>query len=449
MRGYGDFMLQNPRYQAMRSAQGMDAQLEALQASGYATDPNYSRSVGAIARGIQLPQEVAAAGPMTAYNDPMVSQSPAAAAIQTQAPQETASAPPLPPPVSVSTPPAPPEQQMAQELAQSAPPVANPNVGILPVLTGQPGQTNMGGAGQRDALLEALSSTRVDEGTRRIADVLIKQEIEKQQAIQQEQAWRARKAYEAELQRNDPSTQLDMRYKQAQLDALTGKKQKNWQRFNDTTLFDPETGETKAIGGGNPTGAFRFSGNSVEAQALNGLMDSGQLTTDQAQQLAAGKTISGPNGELLFMTPQGVFGQKGNQAPQPVSGNASAGEIDIFAGAPTAAQPAAPPQQGGQSQSGIIPLTEPKVTIDERKAAGFADRMAEAEKALGEFGSAGSNVFDNFVRGNDWIPDAAENWMVSKDFCAPSIRAKSLLMPTLPTASIAAPWVRSSLSRSA
>lgn len=181
VRGYGDFMLQNPRYQAMRSAQGMDAQLEALQASGYATDPNYSRSVGAIARGIQLPQEVAAVGPMTAYSDPMVSQSPAAAAIQTQAPQETASAPPLPP-VSVSTPPTPPEQQMAQELAQSAPPVANPNVGILPVLTGQPGQTNMGGGDMLVRALQAMSDPRANEGTQGIAKLLVQQEMAKREA---------------------------------------------------------------------------------------------------------------------------------------------------------------------------------------------------------------------------------------------------------------------------
>ena len=55
VRGYGEFILNNPRYKPLMAAQGLDAQLEALQASGYATDPNYSRSVGAIARGIPLP----------------------------------------------------------------------------------------------------------------------------------------------------------------------------------------------------------------------------------------------------------------------------------------------------------------------------------------------------------------------------------------------------------
>lgn len=63
VRGYGDFILNNKRYQPLREAQGLDNQLAALQASGYATDPNYSRSVGAIARSIQLPQGQSASQP--------------------------------------------------------------------------------------------------------------------------------------------------------------------------------------------------------------------------------------------------------------------------------------------------------------------------------------------------------------------------------------------------
>lgn len=57
VRGYGEFIRSNPRYGDFMAAQGLDAQLDALQASGYATDPNYSQSVGSIARGIALPQQ--------------------------------------------------------------------------------------------------------------------------------------------------------------------------------------------------------------------------------------------------------------------------------------------------------------------------------------------------------------------------------------------------------
>ena len=53
--GYADFMLQNGRYEPMRTAQGLDAQLAALGQSGYATDPGYANSVGQIARGINVP----------------------------------------------------------------------------------------------------------------------------------------------------------------------------------------------------------------------------------------------------------------------------------------------------------------------------------------------------------------------------------------------------------
>jgi hypothetical protein len=50
--GYGDFLLENPRYGKMRAAKGLEEQAAALQASGYATDPNYGSTVLSIAKGI-------------------------------------------------------------------------------------------------------------------------------------------------------------------------------------------------------------------------------------------------------------------------------------------------------------------------------------------------------------------------------------------------------------
>ncbi len=52
--GYGDFLTKNKRYQRMLGSKGLDAQLSALGASGYATDPNYAAKVGSIAR--NMPQ---------------------------------------------------------------------------------------------------------------------------------------------------------------------------------------------------------------------------------------------------------------------------------------------------------------------------------------------------------------------------------------------------------
>ncbi len=48
VQGYADFINNNPRYGKLKGAQGIDAQLEALQASGYATDPNYSNKLRSI-----------------------------------------------------------------------------------------------------------------------------------------------------------------------------------------------------------------------------------------------------------------------------------------------------------------------------------------------------------------------------------------------------------------
>ena len=63
--GYAEFLKTNPRYRAMLSARDLDGQLDALGRSGYATDPNYARSVGSIARGITVPsaQPAPAAAP--------------------------------------------------------------------------------------------------------------------------------------------------------------------------------------------------------------------------------------------------------------------------------------------------------------------------------------------------------------------------------------------------
>ena len=54
VKDYADFIDKNPRYEGFRTAQGLEPQLAALQKSGYATDPNYSRSVGDIAKRINL-----------------------------------------------------------------------------------------------------------------------------------------------------------------------------------------------------------------------------------------------------------------------------------------------------------------------------------------------------------------------------------------------------------
>jgi flagellum-specific peptidoglycan hydrolase FlgJ len=56
VKGYADFLMSNPRYSRMLSASTLEDQASALGESGYATDPNYARSVLSIARSIELPK---------------------------------------------------------------------------------------------------------------------------------------------------------------------------------------------------------------------------------------------------------------------------------------------------------------------------------------------------------------------------------------------------------
>lgn len=71
---YARFITENKRYAPVREAQGIDAQLAALQKSGYATDPQYASKVGSIARSLDgdmknsytPPQQAAAAEPVYA-----------------------------------------------------------------------------------------------------------------------------------------------------------------------------------------------------------------------------------------------------------------------------------------------------------------------------------------------------------------------------------------------
>ncbi|CAN7371378.1 hypothetical protein [Aminobacter sp. LjRoot7] len=175
---------------------------------------------------------------------------------------------------------------------------------------------------------------------------------------------------EQKMQSNDPIRQLQLQKLQKEL----GTPQKQWQKLDDGTLFDPATGETKHVG--KPSdGKFRFEGNSVEAQSLNGLMDSGALTPEQAQQLGAGKTITNPaDGSVMFMTPQGVFGQAAAGGPaMPVTPQGAPASVPAPTPAPSPAPvPAAPvsptpaptpapisaPVEG--QRPGMIPITSPK-----------------------------------------------------------------------------------------
>lgn len=200
--GYADFILKNPRYRKLMEAQGLDAQLAALGASGYATDPNYARSVGAIARSIPLPDapvQVASLDPSAGMAEAMPQ--PVQPPVQPQqmagiqigdpppnppiperfgyAPEQPAPAPfdlgsPTPVPGVDVTPPeaaAPPPVQIAQALTDRNPMSGN---------TDMPTQ-----AGISPVIMEALTSPYVDPGVKNIANILLQQQMQQQQAMQE------------------------------------------------------------------------------------------------------------------------------------------------------------------------------------------------------------------------------------------------------------------------
>lgn len=185
----------------------------------------------------------------------------------------------------------------------------------------------------------------------------------------------------------DPEAELRLRKLAAEVQALENPNSKpNIVNAGDGMLYDANAGQwIQSPGQQGGAQGFRFDGKSVEAQALNGLMDSGQLTPEQAQQLGAGKTITGPNGEIIFMTPQGVFSQAQGGQPQPV---------------------------GGQ-QLGNIPITEPKVTVDEKKAMTFADRMATSGAIIDSMGMEGSGIVDKAA---SRAPFGLDNYLTSDAF---------------------------------
>lgn len=198
------------------------------------------------------------------------------------------------------------------------------------------------------------------------------------------------------LKRADP---LEAQMRQLQIQKLqkdvndTGEK---WAKLDDGTLFNPKTGETKRVAGGDGVPAPLFEGKSVEAQSLNGLVASGAITKDQAFQLGAGKTITGPNNELIFMTPQGVFGQNPGGQVRPLT------------------PPATPasPQNGGAAPNGMIALTQPKANEGERKAMTFADRMAQANEVIDKLGMAGTGLGDTVAASIPLVGNA----LVSEDY---------------------------------
>lgn len=272
VRGYGDFILKNPRYEGLRTAQGLDGQLQALQASGYATDPNYSRSVGAIARGIRLPETPAAAIEAAApassfrgsdYNSPMLTYDDRGARVERPYTDPAVSVQPQSPPQSgfdagrfgdpaAAPASAPPMAGVAPEIysAQTdfAPELPAPvNVAPAPAVAAvqqpvaRPSQPVQAPASNPSAVAQALrvmADPRANEGTRRVAQALLQQEQQKQQFAQEQSVWQQRQEYEQQQQNNDPLRQLQIQKAQQE---LAGGSRQSLVNAGDGRIYDPNS----------------------------------------------------------------------------------------------------------------------------------------------------------------------------------------------------------------
>lgn len=210
------------------------------------------------------------------------------------------------------------------------------------------------------AIVQALSDPRVNDTTRQIAAMLVKQKL-------------------------DPSVALDTEYKRAQIDYM---KRRGGSLINagSGNIYDPQTGSWISAPDDGKNDAL-FDGKSVQAQGLNYLVRTGELSKEQAAQLAAGKTITDPStGAMTFMTPQGLVTQPGN-------GTAGGG-----------------PQSG----NGQIPLTGPKKPTDTEYVTGtYADRMVNSGKIIDQLENAGTSYKEKVLSN---LPFGVGNYAISDDY---------------------------------
>lgn len=247
-----------------------------------------------------------------------------------------------------------------------------------------------------------VAAQREAENWRRQQEYEYQQWLKQQELLNQREDTRTQDTRQYQSGQTAEQRAYEERLRQQQREQAIADRE-DWQKLSDGRLYNKRTGEVKSVSGGGIPGSDIFSGTSVEGQALNYLIGVGKLTPEQAAQIGAGKTITGPNGEIIFMTPQGIFAQPaGGGAAVPL---AQPGQI-----------PGQAPgqQQGGApgDQSGLIQLTPGKPDKAQADAMTFADRMAGSETIIEKYGEAGLSLWD---RGASEIPYIG-NYMVSEDF---------------------------------
>lgn len=231
--GYASFINQNPRYREFKSAQGLDAQLAALQGSGYATDPNYSSKVGAIARGLQVPGGGASV-PMPP---------PRPQGLMAFAPQEGGSPAPqpspqpsqaAPDPTADSGNPIPPQVVQGVQRASQNPQVVQAAQAHVQTPQGQALATQAQGMPVA-GIIAAMSNPYMNDGQKAVLTMILKQKMDQSDPMRQLQM--------AELREKVANAPLDRQAKEIQIETA----RKNLNMPNGEVVKDGE---------GNPIGFF-------------------------------------------------------------------------------------------------------------------------------------------------------------------------------------------------
>ncbi|RVA27097.1 hypothetical protein EN930_16025, partial [Mesorhizobium sp. M7A.F.Ca.CA.004.11.2.1] len=317
-------------------------------------------------------------------------------------------------------------------------------------------------------LMQAATDPRLSEQQRGVVGILLKQKMAAadpatQMEMEKNRLDMEKTRIETERLRNPQMTpaekarlDLDERKMQADQDKLievggslvdpkthqavyTGQ-QTDWEKLDDGTLYNKRTGETKAVaaspGGGQ---ANMFKGNAVDAQALNWLVNNNKVTQEQAAQIAAGKTITGPNGEMMFLTPSGIVAQMPGQAPQPIAPPAAAPGPASPPASPAPVQtppaPIAPmsPRAANpvpNQNAGIVPLTGPKSkppNEQQQRDAKLYSVVAPELKIVEDNFSALSNLSDQALSAVPHGSDYGADYLKSSDYQRASNSLKTII----------------------
>lgn len=291
----------------------------------------------------------------TAYNSPgnnqVASASPVTAtdAIASVAPQ--ALAPELPAPTTVAAAPA---------VAEVAPIAAPQQV----AQNFQPQQID-------PRLIEAANSPFATPGQKAILGGIIQQQQQRNQLILKQQ-----------MEQADPAYQIDLDTKKIQLQNLRNKTSEDtFTNVGDGYLFNNRTKEFIRAPQNVDVGGNLFQGNALDAQALNKLVANGSITQEQALNIAAGKVAPDPTtGALTFFPASALVGGGAQQSQeQPY--------IDLFGNGGNA-----PQQQTQQNGNGSVTLTGNRApTEGQANAAGFSDRMINANNTIANLESEGTD----------------------------------------------------------